>query len=109
MLAALLSITVNSACAEGFLARDFLQLPDASKKCWLHGAMMTFSYMAATHSRDMGQCVYEWYFSKQLGERNSLILASMEKYPDVSPTAVLLALTERACGKYSGSESKVGN
>ena len=76
-------------------------MPDTNKNFWLQGAMAAFAHMAATYSQEKGQCVYGWYFSEQIGERNWLILESMKKYPDVSPTAVLLALTERACGKYS--------
>lgn len=101
ILVAIVCASQSTVHAEGFLARDFLQLPDASKKFWLHGAMLTLSHIAANQNQELGQCVTDWYFNESIGERNWLILESMKKYPDVSPTTILIALTEKSCGKYS--------
>lgn len=85
---------------EGFRSKHFLELPEAHQKFWLHGAMNAFSHMAAAKNQQLGKCVHDWYFSDKIGERNWLILESMKKYKNATPTAVLLALTENICGEY---------
>lgn len=54
--------------------------------------------LGASKRKTTGQCVGNWYFSDKRAERNALILASMKKYSDSYPSAVMLALVERECG-----------
>lgn len=85
---------------EGFRSKHFLELPDKHKKFWLDGAITAFAHIAAAKEKTKGECVYNWYFAKDIDEKNGLIEASMRKYQDATPTAVLLALTEKICGQY---------
>ena len=82
------------------MSKDFLQMEDVKKKFWIDGAISALGHVAAAKNKEQGSCVYDWYFSDKIADRNGLILASMKKYPDSAPTAVLLALTERECGIY---------
>lgn len=70
------------------------------QKFWLGGAMETLVHVAAFKGKKIGQCVNDWYFGDQQVKRNGLIFASMKKYPDHTPTVILLALTQKACGRY---------
>jgi len=90
--------------AEGFKNKDFLTMQPEQQKFWLHGAIESLGHVAALKKQELGKCVYDWYFGDQIAKRNALILASIEKYPEHTPTTILLALTERACGKYLGIE-----
>ena len=85
---------------EGFRSKHFLEMPDVHKKFWLTGAMESLAYAAASKSEDKGRCVYNWYFSERLAERNSLILATMEHYSHATPSAVLVALIKEDCGDF---------
>lgn len=87
---------------EGFRAKHFLEMKDEQKKLWLHGAMNAFAHMAASKDHAAGKCVHDWYFSEDINYKDGVILATMRKYPEVTPTAVLLALTEKSCGIYKG-------
>lgn len=88
------------AQAEDFTNKDFLTLQEAHQKFWIQGAVDVLGHVAAAKSKQTGRCVLEWYYGDQYAERNSLILASIRKYPDAHPSAVMLALTERACGVF---------
>jgi len=33
-------------------------------------------------------------------EKNAIILTNLERYPDQTPTVMLMALTQTACGSY---------
>ncbi len=86
--------------AKDFTNSVFLEMSPEHQKFWLSGAMDTLVYIAAFKSKDIGQCVSDWYFGEKIGERNWLILESMKKYPDHKPIAVLAALSQRSCGQY---------
>lgn len=90
----------GAAYAEDFTNKDFLTLQEAHKKFWIEGAVDALAHVAAAKSKKTGRCVIEWYYGDNHAERNSLILASMKKYPDVQPSAVMLALIERSCGVF---------
>ena len=84
----------------GFTNREFLLLDEAHQKFWIQGAMYALLHVAAAKKKQSGQCIADWYFGDKRADRNGLILASMEKYPNSYPSAVFIALTERACGIY---------
>lgn len=87
------------AQAEGFTAKDFLTLPEAHQKFWIEGAIdMTALVVSTGGNKKKGRCIYEWYYGDRHAERNSLILASMKKYLNVPPNAIMVALIERDCG-----------
>lgn len=93
-------INPQEVWAEGFNNKDFLKMPPIRQKFWLNGAMDTLAHVASFKDKTIGQCVVDWYFGEKHAQRNGLIFASMEKYPDHTPTVIIVALTQRACGVY---------
>lgn len=91
---------VSGVQADEFLNRDFLTLQEAHQKFWIQGAMDTLIQVAAAKGKEKGQCVANWYYSEKRAERNSLILASMKKYSNEHPSALMLALVEQSCGTF---------
>lgn len=85
--------------AEGFKNRDFLKLNKVQQKAWIGGTVETLWQVAAQKDKSIAQCISDWYYS-DTRKRNGLILASAERYPANTPTVILMALTERKCGKY---------
>tara|TARA_Y100001949_G_scaffold117195_1_gene99640 strand:+ start:274 stop:675 length:402 start_codon:yes stop_codon:yes gene_type:complete len=100
----LLLNTLVWACVSGvqadefFTAAEFLKRQEAHQKFWIEGAVDAYAQVASAKSNDKGRCVMAWYYGEQHAQRNSLIFASMRKYSDKPPRAVLLALIERSCG-----------
>lgn len=103
-MSAITAIYPQNVWAEGFSSREFLEMQPENQKFWLSGAIDTLGHIAAFKGKVVGQCVIDWYFGEKVGERNWLILESMKKYPEQTPTVILVALTERACGKYTDVE-----
>jgi hypothetical protein len=85
--------------AEGFKNKNFLKLENNEKKFWLTGSIEALTHVAAAKNKKTGWCVHDWYYT-DTAVKNGIILGSIEKYPDSTPSAVLLALTERECGTY---------
>ncbi|MBV1873870.1 MAG: hypothetical protein KUG80_03765 [Gammaproteobacteria bacterium] len=86
--------------AEDFTNKDFLKLQETHQKFWIQGAVDALAQVASAKDNKTGRCIMEWYYGPKHAARNGLILASIEKYPDAHPSAVMLALTERACGVF---------
>ncbi len=93
------AIAGSTVVKKGFLNKDFLTLTNEQKKFWLTGSIEALVYVAAAKTKKQGKCVANWYYT-DTPRKNGLILGSIEKYPDSTPSAVLLALTERECGTY---------
>ena len=85
--------------AEGLKNEGFLKLSSEQKKYWLYSAIDTLGFVAAYKDKQKGQCVWEWY-GKDIAKKNGLIEAYMAKNPEKSPSAILIGLTEKACGSY---------
>ncbi|MEM9574875.1 MAG: hypothetical protein AAF870_06560, partial [Pseudomonadota bacterium] len=50
-------------------------------------------------------CIDDWYWNEDGAnpEINDKIRAAMRQYPDLYPQAIVLAVVERECGKFSDS------
>lgn len=85
--------------AEKTTEPHFLELDDGKKKFLILGTIDTLAVVAAQQSKEIGQCVFDWYY-EDVPNKNSLILASMAKYKDYELATVVIALTEAKCGRY---------
>ncbi|MCG8604013.1 hypothetical protein MJD09_03310 [bacterium] len=95
-----MSIYPHSANAgEGAKAKDFLTYSAEQQKWWIGGAVEMAGHIAYLENPDKGGCVWRWYF-EDAAAKETLVLKSMAKYPDATPTAIVIALAERACGKF---------
>lgn len=61
----------------------------------------TLGFVAGYKDKKQGKCVWDWYYGeKDLPKKRGLIEAYMRQYPDRSPSHILIAMTEQACGRY---------
>lgn len=56
-------------------------------------------FVAGYKDKEQGRCVWEWYY-QDMADKNGLIEAYMEKYPENVPSSILIALAEEACGAF---------
>lgn len=90
----------QTAFSEEFKNKDFLKLENNEKKSWLLASIETLWQVEALKNKKMAQCIADWYY-KDVANKNGLIVSSMKKYPEHTPVAILVALTERSCGSYA--------
>ena len=74
-------------------------MPVEAQHYWLSGAVDIAGHIAFLADKQRGKCIWDWYFLDST-EQKALILGSMEKYPNSTPTGIILALSERTCGPY---------
>lgn len=88
------------AQADVFTSKNFLAWPEAHQKFWIQGSVDTAALITSHNgNKEQGKCITKWYYGDKRAERNSLIIASMEKYSDVPPNAIMVALIKKACSE----------
>lgn len=99
-LAVALSFSAPPVQADGFTSRDFLAWDKRDRDQWLEGAVLMAGHMVHLHDQAKGKCVWDWYVKDPATARNQ-IFSSMRKYPDSTPTGVLISLMQHACGELA--------
>jgi len=49
-------------------------------------------------NKAQGRCVWEWYFD-DLEAKKAKLLDSMKRFPEHTPTSIMIAHLDRDCGK----------
>jgi hypothetical protein len=71
-----------------------------SQRAWYYlGAFDAIGHVVTLKNKSQGDCIYAWYFSNPEA-RKTLIENTLLKYPDHSPTAILIALLRKDCGDF---------
>tara|TARA_R110002167_G_scaffold186979_5_gene388114 strand:- start:500 stop:844 length:345 start_codon:yes stop_codon:yes gene_type:complete len=78
--------------------KDFLQLPAGDRNVWLDGAMLMAGHMVHLHDSEKARCAWNWYFDNP-AKAQATLLASMQTYPQSTPTGVIIAHLRKACGE----------
>ena len=68
----------------------------------MDGAIMMAGGIAAINTEDQGACIYRWYFDEDVHAARKKIQATMQDYPDVPPSGVIIAVLQKQCGSLGG-------
>lgn len=100
LIFALASILMaGTAQAEGLKNREFLERTDAERHWYYAGAFTSIGHMVFLHDKEKAQCVWNWW-PTDTAKKEALLLETFRKYPDHTPTAVILVLLKRDCGDF---------
>lgn len=105
VLLALALIHSGHVWAEGLHNSDLLKLSEEQRRWWYAGAVTTVGHMVFLYDEEKAQCVWNWYFNDP-ERRNAQLLKSFQKYPDHTPSGVILALLKRECGDLLPASAK---
>jgi hypothetical protein len=76
--------------------RDLLEQPVRDQRIWLNALVVGFAYGVSIENDEVGVCVLDWYFDDQ-EQSFADLREQMRRFPDHSPSVVLIALARRAC------------
>lgn len=80
---------------------EFLQKYSEAQRAWYYiGAFEAFGHVAALQNQQAGNCVWNWYASNP-ETRKIQIENTIRKYPDHTPTAIMIALLRKDCGVFN--------
>lgn len=80
--------------------KDFLNITESQRHWWYSGAFTALGHLAFLENEAKGQCVWNWLFAEP-EKKEALLIESFKKYPDHSPTSIIIALLYRDCQVFS--------
>lgn len=94
------AIHPQNASAEHPKSSEFLTYSEGQREWWFSGTFETMGHVVSLKNEEQGNCIWNFYF-KAPEQRRSELEAAMRQHPDHSPTAISIALVQRACGKFN--------
>ncbi len=85
--------------AENLKNSEFLEFSEGQRHWWYSGAFMALGHVAFNKNEEKGQCVWKWLAAKY-DERDALLMKSFKKFPDHTPTSIVIALLRQDCDVF---------
>ncbi|MCF6354798.1 MAG: hypothetical protein L3J26_06800 [Candidatus Polarisedimenticolaceae bacterium] len=76
---------------------EFLKFTKSQQHWWYAGAVESIGHLVFLHDEEKAQCIWNWLPSDPKRKKD-LLIKSFRKYPDYTPTSILIALLKRDCG-----------
>ena len=83
----------------GFYSKHFLEMSEEQQQYWLYGAVNALAMSTGLRNKDNGKCVNNWYFN-DTATITWQIIETMKGNTETKPAAVIMFLSEKACGTY---------
>lgn len=84
---------------DGFKSSKFLTYPEDSQKSYIGSSAMMAGLIATQNQPGQAKCVDEWA-TKDFEANYRKVVGTMKTFPDHHPTAVILAVLQKACGSF---------
>jgi hypothetical protein len=81
-----------------FTNSKFLELDEGQQQWYFIGAFDAIGHAVHLQNEEQGRCVWQWLFD-DYDVRKAAIVESMQRFPDHSPTSIIIAHLDKACGK----------
>lgn len=92
------------AAAQGFTSATVLEWSEANQDAMFQTSVTMIGVVAAQMNahKDIARCIDGWYLKEGAvdPERNEEIRETLSRFPEIHPQAVILAVVEKACGKF---------
>ncbi|SFO40785.1 hypothetical protein SAMN04488056_105249 [Cohaesibacter marisflavi] len=90
------------AASESVKTKEFLTYDYASQEYFIKLTINTATVIATQIRPDMAQCIASWYGDTpaETKKKDAEILATMKRLPETYPSAVLIAILQKHCGKF---------
>lgn len=92
-------------CAQGSFAEDafksskFLTYPAESQRSYIASSAMMAGLIASQNSASQAACIDDWG-AKQREKGYAAVMKAMKRFPDHHPSAVIVAVLDKACGPF---------
>lgn len=87
------------AAEEAFKSSKFLTYPEDSQKGYITSSAMMAGMIATQNQPGQAKCVDDWAVTK-FDASYRTVVETMKLFPDHHPTAVILAVLQKACGPF---------
>ncbi|WP_141693964.1 hypothetical protein [Methyloligella halotolerans] len=84
---------------EGFTGERFLEYPKNAQMAYITSSALMAGVIAAQNKKPQAQCIDKWAVAAMKNEYKEVIDA-MSEFPDHHPTGVIVAVLQKACGRF---------
>ena len=92
------------AAADGFTGADLLKCQETQQNSFFQSNVTMIGFVAVHTGKheQLAHCIDGWYWKDGRAdpEKNAAIRGAMERFPNYHPQMVILAVVEKACGKF---------
>lgn len=93
--------TLNVAQAESLKNSEFLKFSEGQRHWWYLGTFTAFGHAVLLEDQEKGRCVLNWMYTEKDHDKKKAYLEDIfAKYPDNSPTSIIIAVLRRDCGVF---------
>ena len=85
--------------ADALKNSEFLEYSEGQRHWWYSGAYIALGHVVFMKDENKGKCVWNWLAS-DYEKKEALLMKSFKKYPDHTPTSIVIALLRRDCGVF---------
>lgn len=82
-----------------FTGTEFLTWEAGSRLSYIQTSVTMAVFTTSKRAPDMSKCLNDWYYDDMTAANND-VLASIRKFPEYHPTAIIAAKLEKVCGKF---------
>lgn len=99
----LFGLCIPSYAADFKNSHDFLSWKRGQQNYFFQISVMMAATIAAQVKTELGNCIVDWYSNdpKTITKRHDEILQVMKKLPNYTPSAIVLAVLHKKCGKFT--------
>ncbi|MEQ8306905.1 MAG: hypothetical protein RIA09_10110 [Hoeflea sp.] len=85
---------------------EFLSWDASAQNAYIGNGIVMIGVIAAQTQPEIARCIDTWYLGREENRRlrHNEALETMRKFPNYLPEAIILAVVEKACGKFSRAE-----
>jgi hypothetical protein len=104
LLVFLIMVCVGSGVQAASLKNsEFLKYTEGQRHWCFLGAFTSLGHVAFLEDQEKGKCVWNWLYDKD-EDRKAFLLESFRKFPDHTPTSILIAVLRKDCGVFLKKE-----
>ncbi|MCG7870495.1 MAG: hypothetical protein JAZ11_00145 [Candidatus Thiodiazotropha lotti] len=85
--------------AESLKNSDVLKFSEGQRHWWYLGAFTTLGHVAFLEDQEKGKCVWNWLYDED-EDRKAFLLESFRKFPDHTPTGIVISVLRKDCGVF---------
>ncbi|MEP0505213.1 MAG: hypothetical protein ABJD13_12045 [Paracoccaceae bacterium] len=90
------------SAADSFTGAEFLAWSDEAKTAFLQNSIIMAQSVSSRGNEDHARCISAWFFDEGgfRDGKHEQLLSRIEEFPSNHPSAVLIAVIEKECGKF---------
>jgi len=92
-----MAFSASVAQAAAIKNSEFMKLSAGQRHWFYYGAYSSIGHMVSFKDEKKAQCVWLW-MTKELEKKKKLLETNFKKFPNHTPTSIILALVKRDCG-----------